>query len=63
MLSDWMELDRRLRSQGFTAHERSELVAQARTGEAMADAIVSTARAITRQFRALRRSVRHAVGT
>ena len=63
MPSDWIELERRLRGQGFSAHQRSELVAQARTAEMIADAIVNVARAIARQFRALRRSVRHAVGT
>ena len=63
MPSDRTELERRLRAQGYTAHERGELVAQAQTAEVVADAIVSVARSIARQFRALRRSVRHAVGT
>ena len=63
MSGDWMELERRLRAQGYSAHERGELMAQARTAEMVADAIVSVARSIARQFRALRRSVGHAVGT
>jgi hypothetical protein len=61
MPGDWMELQRRLRSQGYSAHERGELVAQAQTAEVLADATVSVARSIARQFRALRRSVSHAV--
>ena len=63
MPSDWIELERRLRAQGYSAHERAELVAQAKTAEVVADAIVSLARSIARQFRTLRRSDRHAVGT
>jgi hypothetical protein len=63
MPGDWIELERRLRAQGYSAHERGELVAQARTAEIVADAMVSVARSIARQFRALRRTVRHAVGT
>lgn len=63
MPGDWIELERRLRSQGYSAHERSELVAQAQTAEMVADATVSVARSIARQFRALRRTFGHAVGT
>ena len=63
MPSDWIEFERRLRAQGYSAHERGELVAQAETAEMVADAIVRVSRSIARQFRALRRSVRHAVGT